>query len=319
MKKIIALIGAATIFFTSTTYAAETWKGLFTTRLMKLMSSHPTYTDVVLTDLDKNGIPEAFLLKKGMSGEIHTGITFKDSAIVNIEVPKNVTGACLEDITVYDAYGTNVYVGKEIGRYTSEILYFELKLEDNRLTCKSVEKNDYCNYSALPYKDVYGDDFYDGNFPDRAKIEAFMEINDMPTHINVKEATANVAVNGNVVDLAGVMVSENNYYKIRDVAMVLATGINRFNVSWDEDKGAISISTGRKYVAVGGELSGTDELSSAEVNFNEVRLIVDGDEQTLEAYNINGNNYFKIRDLADIIGFGVSWDASSGTVNIRNN
>ena len=39
MKKIIALIGAPTIFFTSTTYAAETWKGLFTTRLMKLMGA----------------------------------------------------------------------------------------------------------------------------------------------------------------------------------------------------------------------------------------------------------------------------------------
>lgn len=319
MKKIMALIGILAVVSSTSVQAAETWKTLFTTRLMKLMTANPTYTDVALTDLDKNGIPEAFLLKKGMSGDIHTGITFKDSAIVNIEVPKNVTGACLEDITVYDAYGTNVYVGKEIGRYTSEILYFELKLEDNRLTCKSVEKNDYCNYSALPYKDVYGDDFYDGNYPDRAKIEAFMETYDMPTHINVKEATANVSVNGNIVDLAGVMVSENNYYKIRDVAMVLSTGVNRFNVSWDEDKSAISITTGRKYVPVGGELSGTDELSSAEVNFNEVRLIVNGNEQVLDAYNINGNNYFKIRDLADIVGFDVGWDGTTGTVTIENN
>ncbi len=319
MKKIIALIGILTILCTSQVQAAETWKGLFTTRLMKLMTTNPTYTDVVLTDLDKNGIPEAFLLKKGMNGEIHTGITFRDSAIVNIEVPKNVTGACLEDITVYDAYGTNVYVGKEIGRYTSEILYFELKLENNRLTCKSVEKSDYCNYSALPYKDFYGDDFYDGNFPDRAKIEEFLETYDMPTHINVKESTANVSVNGNIVDIAGVMVSENNYYKIRDVAMVLSTGINRFNVSWDNEKSAISITTGRKYVPVGGELSGIEGLSSAEVSFNEVRLVVNGDEQKIEAYNINGNNYFKIRDLANIVGFEVGWDAASATVAIRNN
>ena len=319
MKKIITALSAFIILSTTCVHGADTWKDLFVTRLMKLITNNPTYSDVVLTDLDKNGIPEAFLLKKGMNGGIKTGITFKDGVIVNIDVPLNVTGACLEDITVYDAYGENVYVGKEIGRYTSEILYFELCLENNKLTCESVEKNDYSDYSALPYKDIYGKDFYDGDYPDRDKLEKFMNEYDMPTHINVKPATAKVSVNGNPVDLAGVMVSESNYYKIRDVAMVLSTGVNRFSVSWDSDKGAISITTGRKYSAVGGELSGNGDLSGAEVSFSEIRLIVNGAERKLDAYNINGNNYFKIRDLADLIGFTVGWDSKTGTVTIDNN
>ena len=318
MKKLVALFIIFTMFSTNT-YASDTWKDLFVTRLMKLMTANPTYTDVALTDIDKNGVPEAFLIKKGMNGGIKTGITFKDGAIVTIEVPYNVTGACLEDITVYDAYGTNVFVGKETARYTLEILYFEMKLENNKLTCKEVKKNDYADYSALPYKDVFGDDFYDGEYPDREKLEKFMNEYDSPTHINVKKATANVSVNGNVVDMAGVLVNENNYYKIRDVAFVLATGVNRFSVSWDEDKNAISITTGRKYSPVGGELSGTASLSGAEVSFNKVKLIVNGQTKTLDAYNIDGNNYFKIRDLADIIGFSVGWDSASGTVTIENN
>ena len=123
---------------------------------------------------------------------------------------------------------------------------------------------------------------------------------------------------GNVVDMAGVLVSESNYYKIRDVAFVLATGVNRFSVSWDEERGAISITTGRKYTPVGGELSGTGSLSGAEVSFNKVTLIVNGQKKTLDAYNIDGNNYFKIRDLADVIGFTVGWDSASGTVTIDN-
>lgn len=319
MKKFIAVLIALSTMASTAVHAADTWKDLFITRLMKLMTNNPTYTDIVLTDLDKNGIPEAFLIKKGMNGGIKTGITFKDGVLVSIDVPYNVTGACLEDITVYDAYGTNVYVGKEVSRYTADILYFKLVLENNRLTCESVEKNDFADYSALPYKDVFGDDFYDGDYPDRAKIEKFMNEYDMPTHINVKPATAKVSVNGNIVDMAGVMVSENNYYKIRDVAMVLSTGVNRFSVSWDSQKGAISITTGRKYSAVGGELSGNGNLSGAEVSYSEVLLIVNGAERRLGAYNIDGNNYFKIRDLADLIGFTVGWDSATGTVTIENN
>ena len=34
----------------------------FVTRLMKIMSSDPSYNQVVLTDLDRNGIPEAFVI-----------------------------------------------------------------------------------------------------------------------------------------------------------------------------------------------------------------------------------------------------------------
>ena len=318
MKKIIAIISILVVLASNSVHAAETWKGLFTTRLMKLMTAHPTYTDIVLTDLDKNGIPEAFLLKKGMSGDIHTGITFKDSAIVNIEVPKNVTGACLEDITVYDAYGTNVYVGKEIGRYTAEILYYELKLEDNKLTCKNVEKSDYCNYAALPFKDFYGNDFYDGNFPDRAKIEAFMETYDMPTHINVKESTSSVSVNGNTVDIAGVMVSENNYYKIRDIAMLVRTTSSRFEVGWDQNLNAITITTGVKYSPIGSEL--TDDTSTTlNISKTIAPIYVDGEKVNIETYTINDSTYIKIRDLGDLVGFSVGWDGETQTVLISTN
>ncbi len=318
MKKLIAALMIFSMFPTCI-YASDTWKDLYVTRLMKLMTANPTYTDVALVDIDKNGVPEAFLIKKGMNGGIKTGITLKDGSIVTIDVPYNVTGACLEDITVYDAYGTSIFVGKETARYTAEILYFEMKLENNKLTCKEVKKNDYANYSALPYKDVFSDDFYDGEFPDREKLEQFMSEYDSPTHINVKKATANVSVNGNLVDMSGVLVNENNYYKIRDVAFVLATGVNRFSVGWDGEKEAILITTGKKYSPVGGELSGTDLSSIDKVSFNKVTLIVNGQSQTLDAYNIDGNNYFKIRDLADIIGFTVGWDSASGTVTIENN
>ena len=74
MKKIISAIIATAMMFTlcvTSTFAAESWREAFVTRLMKIMSSDPSYrSESVLTDLDRNGIPEAFVMRDGMDGGI---------------------------------------------------------------------------------------------------------------------------------------------------------------------------------------------------------------------------------------------------------
>ena len=44
------------------------------------------------------------------------------------------------------------------------------------------------------------------------------------------------------------------------------------------------------------------------------RITLDGQEIELIGYVINGNNYFQLRDLGDKLGFGVSWDNDTRTV-----
>mgnify|MGYP000980776525 CR=1 FL=1 len=46
------------------------------------------------------------------------------------------------------------------------------------------------------------------------------------------------------------------------------------------------------------------------------RIYVNGQEVHLTAYNINGNNYFKLRDLGKAMDFGVIWNNDSRTVEI---
>jgi len=46
------------------------------------------------------------------------------------------------------------------------------------------------------------------------------------------------------------------------------------------------------------------------------RITLNGDEVILTGYNINGNNYFKLRDIAEAVDFGVTWEADSHTVAI---
>ena len=49
--------------------------------------------------------------------------------------------------------------------------------------------------------------------------------------------------------------------------------------------------------------------------------IVSKDGQVIEltAYTINGNNYFKLRDLCNAFNVGVTWDSQTNTIGIDTN
>lgn len=47
------------------------------------------------------------------------------------------------------------------------------------------------------------------------------------------------------------------------------------------------------------------------------KVYVNNQEATIEAYNIAGNNYYKLRDLGDTLGFSVNYDERSNSVMIN--
>lgn len=49
------------------------------------------------------------------------------------------------------------------------------------------------------------------------------------------------------------------------------------------------------------------------------KVTLDGQAVSLGGYNINGSNYFKLRDLGKAMDFGVTWNNDSRTVEIDSN
>ena len=47
------------------------------------------------------------------------------------------------------------------------------------------------------------------------------------------------------------------------------------------------------------------------------RILVDGQEVQMEAYKVNGNNYVKLRDIGEAVGFNVYWDSENGCVQVE--
>ncbi|MCL1906138.1 MAG: copper amine oxidase N-terminal domain-containing protein, partial [Clostridiales bacterium] len=126
---------------------------------------------------------------------------------------------------------------------------------------------------------------------------------------------AAVLVNGETVAFDAYNIAGNNYFKLRDIAITLSGTAKQFEISWDGANNAISLESGRPYTKVGGEMQGkgTEEKMPAITN---AKIFLDGHEVSFTAYNIDGNNYFKLRDIGQAFNFGVDWDAAQNTIVI---
>lgn len=295
--------------------ATESWRDAFVTRLMKTISQDPSYTDVVLTDLDQNGTPEAFVIKKGTYGGIGAGFTVQNGTIVNIEVPQNIIGECLENINVYIKNDTYIFVGQEVPRYTSHIAYYKLTLSGNKLNALRINKSDVSPYTTVTYVDKYSSNLLNDGYPDRTKISAFINSYDVVNTLTATKSSARVFVNGTETAVTGYSVDNTNYFKIRDIATVLRGTGSQFNVEWNETNNGIDITTGAAYVSIGGELV-DDVTGNFDVVENSTPTFVNGKQVAVTSYVINGSSYFKIRDIADIAGCEVQWDDGTQIINL---
>lgn len=318
MKKIIYIIIGILTFGSASASAAEAWRDAFVSRIINAWSSDSSCTDIIMTDIDRNGIPEAFLVKPGTRGEIATGITMQNNTVIQIAVPHNISGDCLKDITVYTntAEDEFVHVGREIARYANVITYYELKFDGHSLTAEKINKTKYSGFKAIAYRDTYSGDFFSNGYPNRTKLKDFIDNYQNLSQLTASISNARISVDGSRVNLPGYTVDNNNYYKIRDIAMILKDTSARFNVVWDESKNAVNIITNKKYTVVGGELEDAAAAGDLDIVLNSGGILKDGSPIDIYAYNINGNNYFKIRDIASLIGFSVGWDDSTQTITI---
>lgn len=136
----------------------------------------------------------------------------------------------------------------------------------------------------------------------------------------VSKSTANptsskVLVNGKAVGFDAYNINNNNYFKLRDVAQIIRGTDKQFNVTWDGSKNAINLISNTAYESTGGELTSGDGVSK-QSTLSTSTIYKDGIVVKLTAYTINGNNYFKLRDLGKVFDFSVTWDSTNNAIVI---
>lgn len=142
-----------------------------------------------------------------------------------------------------------------------------------------------------------------------------------PAPAPVKEVTAQptsskVIVDDKQIAFEAYTINGNNYFKLRDLAQAVTGSEKQFEVTWDGAKNAINLISKEAYTSVGNELTPGSGAASVKGVTNQSKIYIDGEELALEAYTINGNNYFKLRDVAAVFDFGVAWDGAQNQIVI---
>lgn len=129
-----------------------------------------------------------------------------------------------------------------------------------------------------------------------------------PSGQTAQPSTDKLTVDGKSQVPTAYKIGGNNYFKLRDVAAMLNGTSKQFSVGYD---GSVILTTSQSYQSVGGELSGpASGGQSASVSNNVV--YINGVKAELTAYQISGNNYFKLRDLGKALNFYVGWSQERG-------
>ena len=147
------------------------------------------------------------------------------------------------------------------------------------------------------------------------ELTAWQTLTDRSGKITARPTSSTVLVNGQNVAFDAYNINDNNYFKLRDLAYILNGTAKQFGVSWDSVNNAISLTSGASYTMVGGEMQGKGYGDKGAILTNS-KIYIDGTEVTLTAYNIDGNNYFKLRDVGAAFNFGVEWDGVRSTIII---
>ena len=116
------------------------------------------------------------------------------------------------------------------------------------------------------------------------------------TLVGASAAAPKVAVSGHTFKVNGKNVAPQaynidgyNYFKLRDVAYLLADTTAPFNVTWSASQSTVvNIVPGQKYQKVGGELSAST-LTSLKVSASTFKVLMKGKTLPLRGYLINGN------------------------------
>lgn len=129
------------------------------------------------------------------------------------------------------------------------------------------------------------------------------------TAISTREMGQSVFVNQTAVTPTGYNIADNNYFRLRDIASLVG-----FGVEWDEKSWTVEISSERTSGSTADIRDQSVPKAAAKVSSQ--RFALDGYYIRMKAYQIGGENYVRLRDIASYINFGVEYDAETKRISI---
>ena len=124
-------------------------------------------------------------------------------------------------------------------------------------------------------------------------------------------------VDGQAAAPTAFLIDGSNYIKLRDIAAMLADTEKGFAVAYDLATDSVALAGGRTYTPLGTELAGVRDAAVVQAGAGSQQITLDGAPLTLTAYMIDDENYVKLRDLAQAIDCGITYDPATQAVDLN--
>ena len=128
-------------------------------------------------------------------------------------------------------------------------------------------------------------------------------------------ARAKVTVNGKPVEFQTYTIDDYTYFKLRDIASAVNGTKKQFMTFWDEPTQSIHLVRKVPYTTTGGGAVG--RYSDAIATTSTAKLYCDNRREYAAAYTINDYTYYKLRDIAQLIDMGITWNESTMTIGME--
>lgn len=144
--------------------------------------------------------------------------------------------------------------------------------------------------------------------------------------VEATKTSQKLTLDGKDVKVGFYNISGSNYIKLRDLAAIFNGTEKKFDISYDKKNNSFIILKERDYKKVKGDLEEIKD-EKAEATMSVKKVLINYNPEGSEIYQeksaqtalINGNNYLKLRDLADLIDFGITFNKETNTIEILSN
>ena len=138
----------------------------------------------------------------------------------------------------------------------------------------------------------------------------YLNIYRQSSTLSVVPSTQYISIDGgSKITIPAFNINGNNFVKLRSVAYLLSGTDKQFSVTYTAATNLITLRSDYSYASIGGELTVPSSYTKAVASSQIVYL--DGSYVYPTAYNIDGYNYFLLRDLAALFDFEVEYSGTT--------
>ena len=130
------------------------------------------------------------------------------------------------------------------------------------------------------------------------------------TMVDAYISNHDIWINGWEADIRGYLIEGQNFVLLRDVAKALD-----IHIDWEASTNTVVIDTMQPYSGSASAVPTLVQHTRTSMRFQLIRI--NGRERLIEAYSINDNNYIRLRSATFILDIGVTFDETTGRVNIN--